>query len=111
MSAPIDNETWIIDFGAIVIEKKATNGASGLSPLERLIYCLWVADYSMNNAGELETAGDVYAPFQQEAASLALELSLMFTHESFSLPKTVLQQQYYKRFDGICVEVRNALKA
>ncbi|WP_332770517.1 hypothetical protein [Phenylobacterium sp.] len=49
-----DNETWLIDTGHDVIEKKAATGPASLNPRERLIYCLWVADYGMKNAGDLE---------------------------------------------------------
>jgi hypothetical protein len=106
MSIPSDNENWIIDAGDMVIEKKAESGMNSLSAMERLIYCLWVADYGMRNAGDLQTASDLYAGFQHEGANLAKELSLAFTHESFSLATETLQQQYFQRFDRICSEVR-----
>ena len=108
MSAPSENETWIVATGDAVIQKKASNGITSLSPEERLIYCLWIADYAMRNAGDLDTARDLYADFQQEASHLAKELSLAFTRESFSLPKELLQEQYFDRFDRICNEIKNA---
>ena len=108
MSAPSDNETWIIDAGDAVIQKKAESSMSSLSPLERLIYCLWVADYGMRNAGDLRTASDLYPDFQREAAVLASELSLTFTNESFSLATPALEQQYFQRFDRICNELQCA---
>ena len=54
MTVPIDNETWIIEDGDIVIRKIAEHGIDTLLPIELLIYCLWVADYGMRNAGDLE---------------------------------------------------------
>ena len=108
MSAPSENENWIIDAGDEVIAKKAGVGVAGLSARERLIYCLWVADYGMRNAGDLATARDLYPDFQQEAASLAQELSLPFTCESFLLPVAAFQQQFFQRFDSICHELRHA---
>ena len=108
MSAPSENETWIIDAGDNVIQKKATDGISSLSPHERLTYCLWVADYGMRNAGDLDTACDLYPDFQQTAAQLARELSLPFTAESFSLAQAALQEQYFQRFDRLCDELKNA---
>jgi hypothetical protein len=86
MALPSDNETWIIDAGDAVIQKKATSGIEALSPSEHLIYCLWVADYGMRNAGDLVTAADLYPSFQTEAVRLANRLHLPFTQESFSLP-------------------------
>ena len=108
MSAPSENEDWIIDAGNEIITKKASVGIAGLSARERLIYCLWVADYGMRNAGDLATARDLYADFQAEAASLAQELCLPFARAFFSLPAADLQQQYFQRFDSICQELRYA---
>ena len=108
MSVPSANETWIIEAGDAVIQKKAHEGVDGLAPLERLIYCLWVADYGMRNAGDLDTAHDLYADFQKEGAQLAKDLSLQATQEAFVLSKEDLQRQYFERFDGICDEIKHA---
>jgi hypothetical protein len=102
-----ENETWIVEAGAAVIEKKSLVGADALSPLEQLIYCLWVADYGMRNAGDFVTARDLYSPFQHEAAALAEHLKLGFVQESFSLPTALLAQQYFDRFDRICEEIKS----
>lgn len=108
MGTPTDNEARIIDAGDAVIEKMAGLGHSALSPVERLIYCMWVADYGMRNAGDLETARDLYPNFQREAAQLAQGLGLGFTRESFSLPSAAIQGEYFERFDRICDEIKNA---
>jgi len=102
-----DNEDWIVDAGASVIEKKSATGASSLSPTERLVYCLWVADYGMRNAGDLAGGRQIHSEFQQEAARLSETLGLEFTHASFSLPGPVLQAEYFERFDRICDEIKN----
>lgn len=106
MNTPSDNETWIIDAGDAVIEKKASHGVSSLTARDRLIYCLWVADYGMRNAGDLATARDLYPSFKREGVQLAAELSLPFTHESFSLATAALKRQYFERFDRICHELQ-----
>ena len=106
MSAPTSNETWLIEAGDAVIQKKAREGTGSLSPVERLIYCLWVADYGMRNAGDLDTAQDLYAHFQTEAARLAQDLDLQATHDAFALPTADLQGQYFERFEEICDEIR-----
>ena len=108
MSSPSANETWIIETGDAVIHKKAHAGVGNLTPLEKLIYRVWVADYGMRNAGDLATAADLYANFQTEAAVLANDLSLKATREAFELPMADLQSQYFKRFDNICDEIRYA---
>jgi len=38
-----DYETWVVEAGDDIITKRARGVR--LSPLERLVYCLWVADY------------------------------------------------------------------
>jgi hypothetical protein len=106
MSTPTANETWIIEAGDDVIEKKARDGINSLSPMERLIYCLWVADYGMRNAGDLDAARDVYAEFQSEAARLAEALRLPATYKAFALPTADLQHQYFGRFEEMCDEIR-----
>jgi hypothetical protein len=108
MSPSSDNETWIIEAGDEVISKKASVGIARLSRKERLVYCLWAADYGMRNAGDLDTARDLYPNFQHDAAALARELSLPFIHESFSLSAAALQQQYFQRFDRISLELQDA---
>jgi hypothetical protein len=63
MRARGDNQSWIVKAGDAVIKMKVASGAQSLTPPERLIYCLWVADYGMRNAGDLETAKDLYREF------------------------------------------------
>ena len=106
MSAPTDNETWIIEAGDTVIQKEASEGSESLSPVERLIYCVWVADYGMRNAGDLDTARDVYADFQTEAARLAGQLGLQTTQRAFALPTAELQRSFLTSFEEICDEIR-----
>jgi hypothetical protein len=106
MSLPTTNESWIVQAGDVVIQKRARGGVGSLSPVEKLIYCVWVADYGMRNAGDLETAYDVYSDFQPEATRLARELGLQQTHRAFSLPVADLQCEYFDRFEEICDEIR-----
>ncbi len=108
MRVPTDNEEWLIETGHKIIEKKAKQGALSLTPPERLIYCLWVADYGMRNAGDLETARDLYKNFRTEGRQLAAELRLPFFLETFSLPTTELEREYFARFDRLCDEIRCA---
>ena len=106
MSAPTDNENWIIEAGDAVIQKKASDGIESLSSVERLIYCLWVADYGMRNAGDLDTARDVYADFQTEGAQIARKLGLQMTQRAFALPTPELQRSFLASFEEMCDEIR-----
>lgn len=110
MAAPTENEIWIIEAGDWIIQKKARSGLDSLTAWERLVYCLWVADYGMRNAGDLETARDVYADFQTDARRAAEELSLRLAREAFSMPVSALEEVYFERFDAICNEIKSAGK-
>jgi hypothetical protein len=87
----LELESWIVEVGGDVVEKEAAHGRAALTPLEKLIFCVWVADYGMRNAGDLVTAADVYAQFQEEAVAVALELGMPRTHAAFALPTTDLE--------------------
>jgi hypothetical protein len=103
----LNNETWIIESGDRVIQKKAKKGIGSLTLLEKLVYCFWVADYGMRNAGDLDTAYDLYADFHSEASQASKELNLQSTYEVFSMSKPNLERAYFDRFDSICNEIRN----
>lgn len=106
MNAPTDNEDWIVERGGDIVEKKA--GLSSLNDWEHLVYCLWVADYMMRNAGDFANAQALYPAFQAEARARARELGLRLTESAFALPAERLQDEYFDRFEGICNEIRNA---
>jgi len=103
-----DNENWVIEAGDTVIQRKARGGIECLSSWERLVHCLWVADYGMRNAGDLDTAAEVYPQFQLDAKQTAESLSLRLTHEAFSLSRGDLEREYFDRFESICDEIRAA---
>lgn len=99
------NEEWLIYSGDDVVQKKTREGIENLTLFERLIYCVWKADYSLRNAADLNAARDFYENFQREAAQLANDLSLKVTCAAFELPTEDLQRQYFERFDDICNEL------
>jgi hypothetical protein len=108
VAIPSENETWLIDIGDAVIKKEAQTGRDSLLPWEVLVYCLWVADYGMRNADDLDTAADVCSEFHSEGRRIAKELSLQLTLEAFSLSKEELEEQYFDRFESICDEIKRA---
>src|SRR5262245_41634383 len=107
MAVPTDNETWVIETGDTVIRKMTCEGIECLSPWETLVYCLCVADYGMRNAGDLNTAADVYPEFHLNARRIAKALSLRLTYEAFSLSKSELEREYFDRFESICNEIKD----
>ena len=104
-------ETWIVEVGGAIAEKKAARGNAALTPLERLIYCVWVADYGMRNAGDLVTASDVYDRFQEDAGSLARGLAMPRTHAAFTLPPEDLERCYFELLSGVVDEIVNKQNA
>jgi hypothetical protein len=108
MTRYADNGIWVIDEGDRVIQKKAHAGLENLTTWERLVYCLWAADYGMRNAGDLGTSKDVYADFQSTARRAAEALSLPLTRDTFSMEPTDLEDNYLARFDAIVDEIRSA---
>lgn len=101
----VDWQAWLVEDGHLVIEKKAMGGIQSLSDAEHLFYCLWVADYGMNNAGDLAASFQLYPAFQTEAQKLAENLELRITAETFRLPKKLLEKIYFERFESICSEI------
>ena len=108
MSAHTANQTWVVKTGDRVIQKKAKAGAASLSDWERLVYCLWVADYMMRNAGDFANAEAMYPTFRTDAAQLAERLGLAVTRDTFSLPERKLQKEYLRRFEQVVDEIKNA---
>lgn len=101
-----DNETWLLNAGGRVIEKMAAEDYSSLPPLDRLIYCLWAADYGMRNAGDLETAADLHLTCLDDGKSTAQELALPRSAAAFSLSPDELERAYFRLFDEVVSEIR-----
>ena len=105
---PSSNESWVVEVGGDIIEKRASAGLNALSSRESLIYWLWWADYMMRNAGDFANAVALEKDFQQEIVSRAKELGLGYTEETFSLARYELQAQYFDRFEAVCDEIKGA---
>lgn len=111
MNAHSENESWVVERGGQVLGKKAQVGVAGLSDWERLVYCLWVTDYMMRNAGDFANTVDMYPTFQSDAQQLAQRLGLTTTYETFSLSQRKLQKEYFDRFEQICDEIKSVDQA
>lgn len=104
MTIQIDYEDWLIETGHVIVQKRSA-APSSLTKWESLVYCLWVADYGMRNAGDLDAAADLAPFFQTDGVRLSNDLSLPLTASAFSLDKAELEQEYFDLFDRICSEV------
>src|SRR5215467_7214391 len=107
MAIVSENENWIVERGAIVVEKFVRVGVTGLSTWECLVHCLWEADYMMRNAGDFANAVDLNPDFQNDAKRFASELMLPVTCEAFSLSSLDLEREYFDRFEAVCNEIRS----
>ena len=91
-----------------MIEKKAKSGLESLNSWERIVYCLYITDYMMRNAGDFANATVMYPDFQTDGKRFAKALSLPATCEAFSLSERKLQREYFDRFESICDELKKA---
>jgi len=98
----------VVHRGGEVIEKKAKGGLESLNSWERLVYCVYITDYMMRNAGDFANAAVMYPDFQKDGKRFAKELSLPATSEAFSLSERKLQREYFDRFEAICDEIKKA---
>ena len=103
-----DDGAWLLEEGHHVIDRKAGDGYSSLSARDRLIYCLWAADYGMRNAGDLATAADLHPTFLRDGHSAAQELGFSRCTEAFSLSHKSLEERYFALFAGMVAELRAA---
>lgn len=106
-----DNETWLLEAGHAVIEKRVAAGGLPHAPRERLIHCLWVADYGMRNAGDLATAADLHPLFREDGLAAARELALPCATAAFGLSIDELERNYFELFDRIIAEIKGRASA
>jgi hypothetical protein len=108
MARPSDNETWIIETGDVIIQKQHRHGDASLSNWERLVYCLWVADYGIRNAGDFDAARQVEPTFESMGLRLAHLLQLPLASALFALSESKWLDEYDERFDLVCEELKSA---
>ncbi len=104
-----DNETWLIEVGDEIIEKKASSGYEKLSMLERSIYCLWVLDYAVRNSGGLGQIEDLHSSALVELLSSAESQNWKRVESlvSGSENEPEFCEKYYEQFDLACNELRS----
>ena len=106
-----DMETWLIDAGDEVIQKRASTGLDGLSPTERAIYALWVVDYAIRNSGTLIPMSEMYPTALVELRSFAnlSDLPALKLLVGSATDETAFCDDYYRHFDAASQELRLAL--
>lgn len=105
-----DMETWLLEAGDAIIEKKAAQGEASLSPPERAIYCMWALDYAVRNAGSLDALEDVHetAIEELEAFARAQKIDTLSTLLDMAADEDeeAFVDAYYEQFDTVCTELR-----
>ncbi|TAA42571.1 hypothetical protein [Corallincola spongiicola] len=105
MNMELDNETWLIEFGDDVIEKKAELGIEALTDYEKVVYCFWVIDYSIRNSGTLDAIEDIYPEAISEFEALAGKNHWL---SKFNIKEVSSSEEaYYRNFEVFCSELRS----
>ncbi|MPW29603.1 hypothetical protein F9L16_11430 [Agarivorans sp. B2Z047] len=105
MSMKLDNETWLIELGDDVIEKKAEIGIEALTDYEKSVYCLWVIDYSIRNSGTLDALDDIYPEAISEFDSLTGKNNWLSKSSIKDISSS--EEAYYNNFEELCNEFRS----
>lgn len=106
----IDLETWIIEVGDAIIQKLHREGSSSLTSIEWAIYWMWEIDYAVRNSGcfgPLMDSGSTAFHDLQLFATNARLLGLASWLES-SADELAFCESYYRKFDDVCGELREA---
>lgn len=109
----LDNETWLIEIGDEIIEKKSDSGYETLNEVEKSIYCFWVVDYAVRNSGTLDAVEDLYPQALTELNDHAnsngwSEMSVLIANSSDS---AMFCDLYYEKFEMACNEVRSSYES
>ena len=94
MTATWDPEEWLLNAGDALLQRKAAGSLATLSIWDRAVYSLWVADYGMRNAGDLQAAYDLWSVFKAEGVAAAAELGLPSLRLLFSLSDSEFEAIY-----------------
>ncbi|MGF6348390.1 hypothetical protein [Variovorax sp. W2I14] len=105
-----DMETWLLEAGDAIIEKRAAQGEASLSPSEHAIYCMWALDYAVRNAGSLDALEDVHETAIAELADFArahkIDMLSTLLDMTADEDEEAFVDAYYEQFDTACTELR-----
>lgn len=104
----LDMETWLLEEGNRVIQKKSIWGLNSLTLVEQRIYSMWVVDYAVRNSGTLEPMRELYPDALHElglfaASSNAVNLLALL---NLSSDEKNFCSEYGERFDRACGDIR-----
>jgi hypothetical protein len=108
MSNVDDMETWLLETGDEIIEKRAEQGEASLSRPEHAIYCMWALDYAVRNAGSLDALEDVHETAIEDLAAFARaeKIGVLSALLDMAADEEAFIDAYYEQFDAACTELR-----
>ena len=98
-------ESWIIERGDEIIQKREISGLNALEPIERLILHVWYTDYCMRNAGDLANLEDLCSGCLSKGVAAAEALQLPKTRAFFARPTNELERHFFDDFNGVVNEL------
>lgn len=103
-----DMETWLLEAGDEIIEKRTEQGEASLSPPEHAIYCMWALDYAVRNAGSLDALEDVHETAIEDLAAFARtqKIGVLSALLDMAADEEAFIDAYYVQFDAACTELR-----
>jgi hypothetical protein len=104
----IDNETWLIEEGKRIIEKKSREDFDSLSSLEKAISDFWVIDYAGRNSGTLEPIRELSENSISKLKEFAKNNNCRHLYSMLKLAKdeNTFCNTYYQNFTNACKDLR-----
>ena len=108
----MDNETWLIEVGDKILEKKANSSYTNLNEIDKAIYCLWVIDYAVRNSGTLEPVKELHHSAIQELKETAKSQNWPNISNLLKLSdnEVLFCEKYYEQYEDSCNEIRLSFK-
>jgi hypothetical protein len=105
----LDLETWLIDTGAVVVQKLNHQGAASIAPIEWGVYWMWTIDYAVRNSGSFGPLEDMDSTAIEDlqAFSKRTGLQKLTAWLSTAVDESMFCLSYLKHFDEACSELRD----
>ena len=103
-----NNQIWLNECGTKVIQKKFAREPEALSNWERLVYNVWYTKFMLKTLGGIDEERCAHPSFRKEANTIASNLELQFTADTYRMSIKDLNKHFEKRLEGICAELRAA---
>lgn len=105
----LDLETWLIDAGDVIVNKKTSQGADSLTEAERAVEWMWRIDYSVRNSGSFGPLEDMDSTSVSDLKSAAngAQLIKLAAWLDEATDEEAFCRNYQERFDEACMELKD----